>query len=374
MINHLFRSALELSGWHTTRKIVVLESDDWGSIRMPSLEVYDILHQSGVAVSNGDNQIYNTKDSLATAADLSSLFEVLNSVKDTKSQTAILTAVSVVANPVFEQIRKDGFRNYHYEPFTETLKRQKGCENSFQLWQEGIAKRLFMPQFHAREHLNVSEWLRNLQKLDAHTQLSFDHRFWGYDNASTSATNISYQSAFDFSEPGDLLVQAETIQSGLKLFEELFGYKASYFVPTNGPFNNSLEKVAAESGIRFMYSSRLQKEPVGGGKWRNVFHYLGQKNKFNQRYILRNCFFEPSLGRKDWVNSCLSDIDFAFRNRKPAVITSHRVNYIGALDPQNRINGLSQLGLLLQSIVKKWHDVEFMTTDQLGDLMDMKNI
>lgn len=27
-----------LPGWHTRRKIVVIESDDWGSIRMPEFE------------------------------------------------------------------------------------------------------------------------------------------------------------------------------------------------------------------------------------------------------------------------------------------------------------------------------------------------
>jgi hypothetical protein len=28
-------------GWSTKRKIVVIESDDWGAIRMPSRAVYD---------------------------------------------------------------------------------------------------------------------------------------------------------------------------------------------------------------------------------------------------------------------------------------------------------------------------------------------
>lgn len=36
------RHFLNLPGWHTRRKIVVIESDDWGSIRMPSKEVKHI--------------------------------------------------------------------------------------------------------------------------------------------------------------------------------------------------------------------------------------------------------------------------------------------------------------------------------------------
>ena len=32
---------LNIPGWHTKRKIVVIKSDDWGSVHMPSREVYE---------------------------------------------------------------------------------------------------------------------------------------------------------------------------------------------------------------------------------------------------------------------------------------------------------------------------------------------
>jgi len=33
------RNVANIPGWRTDRKIVVIESDDWGAIRMPSKEV-----------------------------------------------------------------------------------------------------------------------------------------------------------------------------------------------------------------------------------------------------------------------------------------------------------------------------------------------
>ncbi|MBK7480400.1 MAG: hypothetical protein IPI69_12245 [Bacteroidales bacterium] len=39
---------LNISGWRTRRKIVVFESDDWGSIRMPSMEVYSEFRNKGL--------------------------------------------------------------------------------------------------------------------------------------------------------------------------------------------------------------------------------------------------------------------------------------------------------------------------------------
>jgi hypothetical protein len=170
----------------------------------------------------------------------------------------------------------------------------------------------------------------------------------------------------------DLKIQGEIVQNGLALFENIFGYKARFFVPPNGPFNNSLETIAAHNGIDYMSASKKQLEVLGQGRTQKKYHWLGQKNENGQHYITRNCFFEPSQEGKDWVDSCLSDIDIAFRWKKPAVISSHRVNYIGRLRPENRANGLKKLEVLLQSILAKWPDVEFMTSVELGDLITNK--
>ena len=37
-------------GFHTNRKILVIDSDDWGSIRMPSRNVYETLLVDGDCV------------------------------------------------------------------------------------------------------------------------------------------------------------------------------------------------------------------------------------------------------------------------------------------------------------------------------------
>lgn len=140
-------------------------------------------------------------------------------------------------------------------------------------------------------------------------------------------------------------------------------------MPPNGPFNNELEEVAALGGIKYMSASKIQSEPQGQGLQKKRIHWLGQKNLNGQYYITRNCFFEPSAEGKDWVGSCMNDIENAFKWRKPAVISSHRVNYIGGLMEKNRTNGLQQLKNLLNRIQEKWTHVEFMTSSQLGDLI-----
>ena len=364
--SRLIRNVSNLPGWRTSRRIIVIESDDWGSIRMPSKKAYDELKQKGIDLDSGDSYRYNQNDTLASHDDLAGLFEVLSKYKDKNGHHPVFTAVSLVANPDFEKIKTADFNQYHYEPFTESLKRY-GRENAFDLWQEGIKTHLFVPQFHGREHLNIAAWMRALKKGDRDSLLAFDQRMWGFNNKKPAG--LSYQAAFDLEYAEDLKIQEEVITSGLALFEDIHKFKAEYFVPPNGPFNNSLEKIAAQRGIAFMMASKIQHEALGNGRTKKVFHWLGQKNKLGQRYITRNCFFEPSDHSKDWIDSCMSDISIAFKWNKPAIISSHRVNFIGSLNPTNRSHGLGQLEKLIDQIIRKWPDVEFMTSAELGKLI-----
>ncbi len=115
----------------------------------------------------------------------------------------------------------------------------------------------------------------------------------------------------------------------------------------------------------------IQQIPTGTfGKYKKKVHFLGKRNSFGQRYLIRNCFFEPSLsGSADAVERCMARIAIAFRWNKPAVICSHRINYIGSLDRSNREKSLALLKELLEKIIHKWPEVEFMTSDKLGDII-----
>jgi len=354
-------------GWRTKRRIVVFESDDWGSIRMPGVDSFNRLQASGLDLVGGDSLRYNTYDTLAGSDDLIALYDTLNRYSDFQKRAPVFTAISLVANPDFEKIRLAQFREYHYEPFPETLKKYYGNDSSYQLWLEGISNNLFVPQFHGREHLNIAVWLKALQEKDSNTLKAYEEGLWGFNNKHQYG--ISYQAAFDVNHLADLEIHHEVIASGTALFNELFGYRAEYFVPPNGPINNKLEKVARHVGIKYLSASKIQRESLGQGKTKKVFHYLGQVNQLGQTYITRNAFFEPSQEGKDWVDSCLADIAIAFKWNKPVVISTHRVNYIGQLVERNRRNGLNQLDKLINAITQRWPNVEFMTSVELGDII-----
>ena len=69
------------------------------------------------------------------------------------------------------------------------------------------------------------------------------------------------------------------------------------------------------------------------------------------------------------MNSTLIGIEKAFQNYSPAIIGSHRINYIGRLNEKNRINNLSMLKSILKNIVHRFPNVEFINSSQLAEIM-----
>lgn len=349
---------LNIPGWNTKRRIVVFECDDWGAIRMPSKAVFEYLVSKGF---NLQNNPYEKNDSLATEDDLCALFEVLRKYRDCKGNNPMFTANCVVANPDFERIEKDKFEQYYNESITATMKRYKGCEHSFDLWIQGLTEGLFFPQCHGREHLNVARWMHILRSGDEDNLIAFFSGMMGIPPKFNPKKGNVFQVALD-----DSLYKAEPIENilidALNRFEKLFGYRSKTFIAPCYTWRSSLEKTLYDNGVLGIQGIVYQRDPNKG----LIRHWQGTRNEFGQIYTIRNCSFEPTLQPDiDSISDCLYRIKCAFRWHKPAVISTHRINYIGAIREENRINNLKQLDTLLSLIVRNWPDVEFLNSEQL---------
>ena len=366
LISH---NLLNIPGWHTRRKILVIESDDWGSLRMPSREVYEEFLRRGVRV---DKDPYCRYDGLATKEDLEALFEVLTSVKDKNGRHAILTANSVVANPVFEKIKDSNCQKYFYEPFTETLKRDVAHDGAWELWKQGMDAGIFHPQFHGREHLNVKKWLRVLQSGEEATCYAFAKGTFGLTSVVDARIKNNYMGAFNSGLDEDMPEYDTIITEGLKLFEQLFGYKSESFIATTYTWNPKIEPILARNGVKYLQGMVHQHIPIDDDKTFTYkkTNFTGRKSPSGLTYVTRNAYFEPSQYDNDWVGDCLNRVRIAFLWHKPAVISMHRLNVIGNIDEENRTRNLKLLKRLLIEITFRYPDVEFLSTDQLGHIID----
>lgn len=356
----LTNGRMMLKGKKINKHIVVFESDDWGSIRMPSIETYNTL------VSNGVNSIiggkYNHIDTLASNDDLEILLDTLSSVNDIMGNHAKITMNCIVANPDFEKIKNSNFEKYYYEPFTETLKRYPNHDRAFALWQEGIKNNILKPQFHGREHLNFQKWMKLLRDGEKDTLICFNH-----ENYAMIKDETEVLEAYNITTQDENNAVLKSISEGLELFEKIFGFRSLSMIAPCYTWNDDIEDTAHKEGIRYFQGIYTQLLPTymsdNGRKKRN--HYFGETNHNGQIYLTRNCLFEPSLSPKYNADRCLHEINLIFKLGLPAIVSCHRLNFIGGLSQKNRDNNIKGFSYLLKKIIKQYPDVEFRTTDQL---------
>lgn len=357
-------------GWKTDRKIVVFSVDDYGNVRLDSKQAREELESAGLSIKNR----FDTFDALETTDDLDALYQVLTSVKDKNGHHAVFTPFALPCNINFEGIAETGYQQYIPELLPFTFQKQanrypKDYRGAWELWKEGIQQGIFIPQFHGREHVNLKFFNDGLINKDYELLAALKNRsYTGF--SSGNYKTISPMAAFDFwdfEENGNF---DKVIKEGLNAFEEVFGFRALNFNPPAGREHPVIHNMLKKSGIQFIDTPILKKEHQGNGKYKRVFNYTGKTNNLGQIYLVRNVVFEPTDKRGvDWTSYTLAQIDAAFRWNKPAIVSSHRVNFCGHIDPENRKEGLNVLQQLLDNIVEIWPDVEFMAADELGNLI-----
>jgi len=341
-------------GYKTNRKLVAFLVDDYGTIRIASSKALTELQKNDNTVA--DNR-FNKFDDIASKEDLEALFAVLESVKDKNGHSAVFTPMTVVANPDFKAIENGQLKNYYYENFYQTLKKREDGEVIKTLWKEGISKGIFVPEFHGREHLNVRFWMYLLRENDKNILTAFNNKSIGVN--PKNKTSYDYMAAYDLIEQNHIEELNQITKEGLDIFENLFGYRSVLFTPSALIHHNDMHSELKKQGIEYIDMARSRLMPNYKGTKTKKYHYLGQTNKLNQKYITRNVMFEPN-GDFNAVTNALNAIDVAFKYNKPAIVSSHRVNFVGGKDILNRENGLKDLKALLDAIVKKWPDVEFV--------------
>jgi hypothetical protein len=367
MYNQIIRNIFKnIVGFSTKRKILVIESDDWGSIRTKDKYAYDTMLGAGLDV---DKNPFTMFDALESNDDLSRLYEVLTKYKDGNGRNPVFTPMYIMANPNFEAIKSNRFTKYEFEHFFETSKKYPNHDQIELLIEQGINAKIFMPELHGREHINAPRWMRLLQKEDKVAIISFNNYSFGA-MAFNGIITDPYLNTFAAEFPEEINYVQENLTDAVKMFKETFGYAPSHFIEPNeyGPIE--IEKILHDLEIQYILRAKFTKYSNYHNTFtKNHFHWLGKQNKWKQTYITRNCTFEPlrPLDLDDVVASCLSEIENSFFWGKPAIISSHRASYVGSISEDNQLNGLHQLDCLLKNIVKKWPEVEFMSSTELGN-------
>lgn len=343
-----------IPGVRSKRKLVVFSVDDYGNVFLDSKKARENLRSLGLPV---DQSRFSQYDILENKSDLSYLFDTLSSVQDANGYHPSFTVFAMSANIDFDAIRANNYEKYIYMSLPETFESRPGYEGTWNLWQEGIESGYLVPEFHGREHVNIRYLEDALRDKDPFVLANLENRSWA---GLSFRGHVGFTEAFSFNDIAELDLHREIIKDGLELFEKTFGRKARHFNAPGAREHHSLHTTLKASGITMIDADFIKTEHQGNGIFKKLYHPFGGKNWAGLNTVFRNCVFEPSLlERSDWVDSCLKEIEIAFRCGKPANITSHRVNFVGGIEPKIREHGMRELQRLLIQIVNHWPDVEF---------------
>ncbi|WP_448664955.1 hypothetical protein ACG3SL_09855 [Sphingomonas sp. CJ20] len=339
-------------------RVVVLESDDWGSQRVPSLSALRRL--IAAEVLTGENPY--DRDTLETAADLEALLDVLDGARGSDGRRAAFNCYVNPANPDFDAIRDAEYSAYSWEPLGATLDRRGDRGAVFAAWRTGMAEGMLIPEYHGREHLNVTLWMKHLRRASPMVRAGFDHRFYSAPEPSLPPAAKGFRAAYFFSDHSEIPLLEDILHSGAVSFREQFGRSAGIFCPTNNIFHPKLYGAVRRAGCRGIIRHVRNVEPDGRGGVRRVWGAPGLSTHALGSFG-RNTIFEPALGYG--VDHALAGIRSAFAWGTPAIVSTHRLNYVGGIDPAVRDKGLFGLRALLGAILARWPDVRFATSASL---------
>ena len=371
MRRKLIDNVKNIPGWRTPQKLVVFAVDDYCNVRLDSRAARDRMRSAGLNLLGRFDRL----DAFETREDLGALLETLESVKDGRGRNAVFTAYALSANPDFEVIAKQGL-GYEYEPVDRTFHRlaadqPQAYEGAWALWQEGMRLGLLKPQFHGREHLNVELLERKLKAGDWELKVNLENRSMAGLHDEPSLPGVGFTHGFGLWQRSEIERHREIIADGLKLFHQVFGFPSVTFTPPAQRLHPDLYAFVEAQGVRAIDKPlhcvrRLDRE-------RTVREYnrLGRRRGQGHVSVVRNVLFEPSNDPTfDSVGYALNQVAAAFRWRKPAIISSHRVNFCGHIEEDNRRFGLAALRRLLTGIARRWPEVQFISADELAERID----
>ena len=160
----------------------------------------------------------------------------------------------------------------------------------------------------------------------------------------------------------------QAAQEEVSAFQDIFGTVPFVAVPPTFVWNEAVETAWAEAGVSVVvtpgrrYETRDQKgRPADGG----ALIYNGQLGGNRIIYLVRDAYFEPSLGHT--ATQALEVLRSKTRLGRPTLFETHRFNFLGS--EQERDRALAELDGLLAVAVKNVPELAFLSSGKLAVIL-----
>ena len=329
--------------WRVAR-VVVLESDDWGlSGFFPDSSPPAAAR---VRLGGGFPAPY-WESTLEDSVDVAALAGVLGRYAGRDGLPPVLQANMIVSALEPRREGADGSADGSWRRVDlPDLPRGYARPGLGSAIDAAIAAGVWRPEFHGAFHYDPArrraamEAIPELRPLLAETVL-----FPGSDTA--------WELGF-WRSTGELRGELER---SLAVFTARFGHRPVSICAPDYVWDPRCERLWAEQGLTVIQAKREQRDsrwPRGGmaARVRKVFGRARDRWRHPERtYLDRNCRFEPAQAPDSAaaLAGCLAEVRRAWARGEPAIIETHRMNYV-SLAPDGAAAGRRQLDRLLAAL------------------------
>ena len=369
-IKYLFHKLLDFfytSNINFDDQIIVFESDDWGMERVSSNAAFNVLLSQGYEL---DKCKFNSNDIIENNNDVEELSKVLLQNISQNGSKPIFTLNMVLSNPNYKKIKEYKFKKYFSYEINEVYSNNHNSLEVLSLLKQGYEDRVFHFEFHCKDHFRHRDWLIKLQNGDKSFVDAFNQKMTSVPVYSLKRScENELLDAFSIRNKFDFEVMRNSIHEGVNIFKKNFGYLPNSFIAPCYYWSDAIEEIFYKLNINIVQGSKFQKVPNNSKKGYSFKRRInGSLNKNLQIHLVRNCFFEPTLNTEvDWITSVLNDIESAFNSKQPAIICTHRINYVSGLNVLQRDKNLRLLNKLLSILNEKFPKVKYMSTVDLAN-------
>jgi hypothetical protein len=312
----LFGDSRSLVDWRSLRAVVI-ESDDWGLAGfVPDGEAWSGLDRQ--ALETGSFPPVYWLSTLEDSLMVSALNTVLARHEGRDGRPAVFQPNYVMSSLAYVQ---DTWTRFDLPNFPPSYQRPG-------LWEavhRGIADGTWYPEFHATWHYDPD--VRKQEALGNDFARQVTSRgimlFPGSEGARELGAWRSRQEL-----EGDL-------DHSLAVFLNLFGRKVNAVMAPDYHWDGRIESMWENRNLRVIQGKREQINPAwGSGSAARVRKYLDRQwsrwRHSGRIYLERNCRLEPVQAPDPAavVKACVADTRKAWAAGQPAIVESHRINFV----------------------------------------------
>ena len=324
----------------------MIESDDWGLCGWsPDEPAWRALAELP-AFRSPPGRRYGGS-TLERAEDVRELARLLAELRGGDGFAPVLQANTVMAGPAFERLTPPAF-DVAELPVTESYAasarwRRDGLAAAVDT---AIEAGVWWPELHGLHHVPEHAWLTALRRGVDDARRALEHH-------STICTAVEASGEYDPSEPREL--RRRHIGRAVERFARRFGRPPGSLCPPDYRWDDALEADAEALGLTTLQGLAEQSGHPLARLRRLALRHRWPNRRGGRFYLPPRIAFEPGAWEPDargsLVESTRRRVRAAWDRGQPAILSTHRVNYVH-LDPERARRGRDTLRDLLSRLVE----------------------